>query len=57
MVFETTDKDINWDGKDKDSGNDCTEGVYYYVCKVNFYRLNGTESIELHGFIQLIRAK
>ena len=57
LVFETTNKDINWDGKDKYSGNDCTDGVYYYVCRVNFYRLNGTESKELHGFVQLIRAK
>jgi gliding motility-associated-like protein len=57
LVYQTTDKDINWNGKNKDSGKDCPEGVYYYVCKVNFYRLNGTESIELHGYIELIRGK
>ncbi len=55
LVFETTDKDILWDGKNKDSGNDCPDGVYYYVCKVNFYRLNGTETQELHGHVQLLR--
>ena len=57
VVFETTDKDINWDGKNKDSGGDCPDGVYYYTCIVNFYRLYGTESRELHGYIHLIRGK
>jgi hypothetical protein len=57
LVFETTDKDINWDGKNKDTGKDCAEGVYFYVCQVNFYRLEGTESKELHGYIELIRGK
>jgi gliding motility-associated-like protein len=55
LVFETTNKDINWDGKNKDSGKECPEGIYYYVCKVNFYRLNGTEQKELHGYVQLLR--
>jgi gliding motility-associated-like protein len=57
LVFETTNKDINWDGKNKDTGKDCAEGVYFYVCQVNFYRLEGTESKELHGYIELIRGK
>ena len=57
LVFETTDKDINWDGKNKFSKGDCPDGVYYYTCIVNFLRLNGTESRQLHGYIHLIRGK
>jgi len=57
LVFETTDKDINWDGKNKFSKGDCPDGVYYYTCTVNFIRLNGTESRQLHGYIHLIRGK
>ena len=55
LEFETADKDINWNGTNKDSGKECPDGIYYYVCIVNFYRLNGTESKELHGFVHLIR--
>ena len=55
LVFETNDKDINWDGKSKDSKTDCPEGVYYYTCRVNFYRVSGVESIQLNGYIHLIR--
>jgi gliding motility-associated-like protein len=55
LVFETTDKDVNWDGKNKDSKGDCPEGVYYYTCKVFFFRISGDEAVELHGTVQLIR--
>ena len=55
LVFETANRDILWDGKNQQSKNDCPDGVYYYVCKVNFYRLVGTESKVLHGYVHLIR--
>jgi gliding motility-associated-like protein len=54
QVFSTTDRDINWDGLDQQSGILCSDGVYYYTCKVNFYRLQGVETVELHGKVQLI---
>jgi gliding motility-associated-like protein len=57
LVFETNDKDVNWDGKNKYSKGECPDGVYYYTCVVNFYRLNGTESKNLNGYIHLIRGK
>lgn len=57
LVFETNDKDINWDGKNKFSKGECPDGVYYYTCIVNFYRLNGIESKKLNGYIHLIRGK
>ena len=55
LVFETTDKDINWDGKSKDAKTDCPDGVYYYTCRVNFYRITGVESVQLNGYVHLIR--
>jgi gliding motility-associated-like protein len=55
LVFETKDKDINWDGKNKYTKGDCSEGVYYYTCKVFFYSVKGEQTSQLHGTIQLIR--
>jgi len=34
VVFETTDPEIKWDGRDKNSNNECTDGVYFYICDV-----------------------
>ncbi len=55
IVFETNDKDINWDGKNKYTNTDCSEGVYFYTCKVYFYSVKNEQSLKLHGTIQLIR--
>ena len=57
LEFETTDRDINWDGKNKDSKADCPDGVYYYTCLVNFYTLDGVETRVLTGFVHLMRGK
>jgi gliding motility-associated-like protein len=54
-VFTTTDPSINWDGNDYLSGQPCSEGVYYYVCKVNEIRLTGLETRTLEGFFHLFR--
>lgn len=54
-VFSTTDPDINWDGTYLDSGDDVTEGVYYYICQINTIRLSGIETIEIQGNVHLIR--
>ncbi len=55
VVFETTNPDINWDGKEQNSQNDCSEGVYYYVCGVYELRLKGESIRQLHGSITLLR--
>ncbi len=57
IVFETKDRDINWDGKNKDTKIDCSDGVYFYTCKVYFYSVKQESFLELHGTIQLIRNK
>lgn len=54
-VFETTNPDILWDGTNKDTKLDCSDGVYYYICTVNEIGLTGVEPRDLHGYIHLIR--
>jgi hypothetical protein len=57
IVFETTDRDIKWNGKNKDTGKDCPAGVYYYTGVVNFIRINGITPRQINGFVHLIRKK
>lgn len=57
LMFETTDPDIRWDGKNKDSKAQCTDGTYFYVCIVNEIRVEGIKPRVLKGFIQLINTK
>lgn len=53
LVFETTDPALNWDGKDRNSGKLCTDGVYYYTCTVNEIRLQGIVPRKISGFFHL----
>jgi gliding motility-associated-like protein len=57
-VFETTNPDINWDGKGL-SGKTLNEGTYYYTCRVFESRLSGAvEAPEiLSGYIELVRGE
>jgi hypothetical protein len=58
LMFETTDPDINWNGKKKNDGEEATDGVYFYICTVNELTPNGdVVPRKLHGTIQLIRGK
>ncbi len=56
LVFQSTNPDINWDGKTK-NGEDVAEGTYYYTCKVFENRVNGIEQNPevLNGWIEVIR--
>lgn len=56
LIFETKDPNIKWNGKNKDSGADCPDGVYYYICTVNEIRLKGTVSKSLNGFVHLYQS-
>jgi len=55
LMFETTDADILWDGTNKQTKAMCSDGVYYYVCKVNEIRVEGIVPRTLKGFVQLIK--
>ena len=56
VVFETTDPDLNWDGKNR-RGQDLPQGVYYYTCKVFERRVSGIVPGPeiLKGYIELVR--
>lgn len=51
LVFETTEANINWDGKVKNSNKIVSPGVYYYVCDVWEPRITGLEIRNIVGFI------
>ena len=53
LVFETTDPDINWNGRIANSNKKVSPGVYYYVCDVYEYRLTGIVPRTLKGFIHI----
>ncbi|MEI7595295.1 MAG: gliding motility-associated C-terminal domain-containing protein [Bacteroidota bacterium] len=55
LEFKSKNPDINWDGKNYLSKQNCSDGVYYYVCDVYEYRLKGIKKRTLTGFIHLIR--
>lgn len=55
VVFTSNNPDINWDGKDKNSKQNCADGVYFYVCDVFEYRLGGIKKRTLHGSVTLYR--
>jgi gliding motility-associated-like protein len=55
LVFKTTDPDILWDGTNQFTKQTCVDGVYYYVCDVNEYTLNGIKTRRLNGSITIFR--
>ncbi|MFH0893104.1 MAG: gliding motility-associated C-terminal domain-containing protein [Bacteroidota bacterium] len=54
-VFRTKNPDINWDGTSSQTGQICPDGVYYYICDVYEFRLEGTQKRSLKGFVHIIR--
>jgi len=57
LVFQTDDPDINWDGIDMTSKNESSEGVYFFVCEVYEYRLEGLKARTIKGTVSLFRNK
>ncbi len=51
LVFQTDDPDINWDGKQNNSDNIVSPGVYYYIADVYENRLTGLEVRNIVGFV------
>jgi gliding motility-associated-like protein len=54
-VFETSNPDINWDGKDMTTGQPCSDGVYFYVCDVFEITLQGLLMRTLKGSVTILR--
>ena len=57
LMFETSNPDIIWDGKDSSSKRLCADGVYFYICRVNEIHVDGIKPHILKGYIQLIQDK
>lgn len=53
-VFESKDKNIDWNGKINNTGAECPDGTYYYILN---YRYKGKDKDEpkLNGTVQIIR--
>lgn len=56
LVFQTSDPDINWDGRNL-GGKELADGVYHYVCNVYEQGFATTQPYQLTGYIELIRGK
>ena len=54
LVYETTDPQINWDGRFYKNSQVLPTGIYYYVCVVYEDRLAGQTVRPLTGFIHLV---
>ncbi len=57
LLFNTEDPQINWDGKDKFSKKQVSDGTYYYICEVNAIHYDGIRKRKLKGFFQVISSK
>lgn len=55
VVFETNDPEVNWDGKNMQNGQDCADGVYFYVCDVYFESFEGPVKQTLQGSVSIYR--
>lgn len=55
QVYHSNDIDINWNGKENGTNEDCTEGVYFYICDVFENYLDGLRKTTIKGTITLIR--
>jgi gliding motility-associated-like protein len=56
LVFQTTNPDINWDGKSRSTQKDCAQGVYFYTCDVFEKGASGQpQKRVLKGSVQILR--
>ncbi len=55
QVYATKNIDILWDGKDQQTGTNCPDGIYYYICEVYETYLDGVRKRNIRGTIQIIR--
>jgi gliding motility-associated-like protein len=57
LMFETTDPDVKWDGKNASTKKICPDGTYFYVGTVNESHVDAVRPRPVKGFIQLINTK
>ncbi len=52
QVFESTSAQVSWDGKNQSNGDDCSEGVYYFIMNtVSFDNVN----YQVTGYVTIVR--
>lgn len=54
-VFQTSDPDILWDGKDYFSKEPVSDGTFYYSCEITLQTLNGPKKKPLHGTVIILK--
>jgi gliding motility-associated-like protein len=52
VVFESTDINAAWNGTNNNTGNECSDGVYFYKYIITG---QGDQEAEGHGFVHLAR--
>jgi gliding motility-associated-like protein len=57
IIFQTENADINWDGKDINSNEDVSEGVYFYTIRLNVIKLNGNTTTATAGYVYIFRSE
>jgi gliding motility-associated-like protein len=55
VVYETTDPKIDWDGKNKNTNRECSDGPYFYTCDVYEYTLEGLMKRALQGVVYILK--
>lgn len=53
-VFESNDKNNDWNGKVNNSGTECPDGTYYYILKYRYKGLDKDEPV-LNGIVRIMR--
>ncbi len=55
LVFESTDPDFKWDGKDIHSKQNCPDGAYYYIANIEVNGWIGKYEKKLTGSVTILR--
>jgi gliding motility-associated-like protein len=55
VVYETDDPFFEWDGKDQNNNQDCSDGVYFYEGIVSEYTLLGPIERRVRGSVTILR--
>ena len=55
ILYDTDNPLIQWDGKSRQTGLDCSPGTYFYVCDITYQGEMGEEQLHLQGSITIVR--
>lgn len=55
VVYDSANPLIAWDGKDRLTHLDCSQGTYFYICDITYQGFMGRETMCLKGSITIVR--